>query len=155
MTWAWISLAAVIVLAIALVWFLTAGVVRHIRRRIRRRSIRAMKQFRVKLNRWKLSPKGEIRNQLMRDKEVVDAIVAHSQESGEKLGEAEQRAELYVDEIVPAFKVFSYYVFGFWVAKVFLNLLFKLEVQETPEELSDKFHQDNVVIYVANHRSNA
>lgn len=155
MTWAWISLAAVIILSIALVWFLTAGVVRHVRRRIRRSTIRAMKHFRVKLNRWKLSPKGEIRNQLMRDKEVIDAIVAHSQESGEKLGEAEQRAELYVDEIVPAFKVFSYYVFGFWVAKVFLNLLFKLEVQETPEELSDKFHQDNVVIYVANHRSNA
>lgn len=155
MTWAWISLAAVIILAIATAWFLTARVVRHIRRRLRRASIRAMKRFRVKLNRWKLSPKGEIRHLLMRDQEVIDAIVEHSKLSGEKLGEAEQRAELYVDEIVPAFKVFSYYVFGYWVARLFLNLLFKLEVQEAPPALSDQFHKDNVVIYVANHRSNA
>jgi glycerol-3-phosphate O-acyltransferase len=153
--WALAVGVGITVLIAALAWFLTASVVRHIRRRMRRSGIRALKRFRVRLNRWKLSPKGEIRDKLMRDQQVIDAIVEHAKETGEKLGAAEQRAELYVDEIVPAFKVFSYYVFGYWVSRVFLNLLFKVDVQEAPELLSDKFHQENVVIYVANHRSNA
>jgi glycerol-3-phosphate O-acyltransferase len=154
-TWAIVVPAVTVILICVFAWFLTSRVVRHIRRRMRRASNRALKRFRVKLNRWKLSPKGEIRHQLMRDQQVIDAIVEHSKETGEKLGEAEQRAELYVDEIVPAFQVFSYYVFGYFISRLFLNLLFKIDVQETPDSLDDKFHQENVVIYVANHRSNA
>ena len=61
----------------------------------------------------------------------------------------------YIDEIVPYFNVLAYYRFGYSVSRAFLNLLYK--VSEEYENLAalESLPEDSIVIYLANHRSNA
>lgn len=149
-----LSLLIPLLIGLLIFWFATARAMRHLRRRLRRATRRTLRDFRVKINRSKLSPKGHICEMVMKDPEVVAGIVEHSKETGCKLAEAEQRAEIYVDEIVPAFSAFYYYVFGYWISRLLLNLIYQIDVEREPEELDDAFHGKNAVIYVANHRSN-
>lgn len=158
MSWAlWVGGAAgVLALILGLVWFLSAAALRHLRRRMRRATLRAMRRFRVRLNRWKLSPKNEIRDELMKDAVIIEAIVEHARENGTKLAEAEARAELYIDEIVPSFQIFSYYVFFANVVRWVLSPVYRIDIdEEDAKRFTHAFHRENAVIYVANHRSNA
>lgn len=149
------TITALVIIALVLSWWTFGLLARRLRRRLERMTVRALRRFRVRLNRWKLSPKNEIRERLMRDEQVVAAIVEHARESGCKLGEAEARAEHYIDEIAPSFQAFWYYVFGHLVAGLVLNLVYRLELEDPASKVDPKLHQDKAVVYLANHRSNA
>src|SRR5256885_801707 len=67
------------------------------------------RDLRIRTNRFKLTEKARIVEDLMRDHEVLDAIVDHARETGESLTESERRVRTYLDEIIPAFDLVSYY----------------------------------------------
>ncbi len=68
--------------------------------------------------------------------------------------EVRVRVERYIDEILPFFNVLSYYRLGYNLAKLTLNLLYKVTVDYQDEPALEKIPRRDVVVYMMNHRSN-
>jgi glycerol-3-phosphate O-acyltransferase len=66
-----------------------------------------------------------------------------------------RQVETYLDEIVPHFSILSYYKVGYNVAKVLVNLLYKVSVEYQDEAALMRIPRRDVVVYLMNHRSNA
>jgi len=61
----------------------------------------------------------------------------------------------YLDEIIPHFNVLSYYKLGYNLAKIVVNLLYKVSVDYQDEQALEQIPKRDVVVYLMNHRSNA
>jgi glycerol-3-phosphate O-acyltransferase len=136
-----------------------AGLLALARRALRARARHGWRSvyraLRVRTNRFKLVEKRRLRDDLLKDDEILAAIVAHAKETGGSLAEAEAQVGAYLDEIIPAFDLFTYYRVGLPIASFVLRLIYKLAVWK--EDLPDprRLHRANAVVYIFNHRSNA
>ncbi len=120
-----------------------------------RRWQKTIRELRVRTNRFKLTRKSVIRKEMMGDAEILHACAEHARETGETLAQAEARVREYVEEIVPAFSLVSYYRVGRSIARFALNFLYKLQFWK--DEIGDAkdLHRESTVVYEFNHRSNA
>lgn len=138
---------------------LTLWTIRRTRRAIRhwfnRAVLRALHQFRVRLDRYKLVSRRAIREDLLHDAVVQQAMAAHAAEHGMAEPEVRKSVERYIDEIVPQFNVLSYYKFGYNLARVFINLLYRVESDYVDRQAIQAIPRNDVVVYLINHRSNA
>lgn len=116
---------------------------------------RALHKFHVRVNRFKLTRKPYIRAALLADDRVAAAVRAHALEHGAMEDAAWRRVNEYIDEIVPYFNVLAYYRFGYNASRGFLNLLYKVSVEYEDLGALDSLPDESIVIYLANHRSNA
>jgi glycerol-3-phosphate O-acyltransferase len=66
-----------------------------------------------------------------------------------------RQVRAYLNEIIPHFNVLSYYKVGYNVAKILLNLLYKVSVDYQDEPALEAIPKRDVVVYLMNHRSNA
>jgi glycerol-3-phosphate O-acyltransferase len=125
------------------------------RNRLRRAALRAVHRFRTRLDRYQLQQHRLAKEVLNRDATVAAAVRAHATEH--KLSEERvwRRVNEYIGEIVPHFNVLSYYKLGYNVAKIVLNLLYKVSVDYQDEAALKRIPRRDVVIYLMNHRSNA
>ena len=150
---------ALLVVAALLVSGLTLWTVRRTRAAIRhwfdRAVLRAVHQFRVRLDRYKLVSKRAIRDELLHDPVVLDAIGEYCSRHGVTELDARVRVESYVKEIVPYFNVLTYYRFGYNVARATVNLLYRVSSEYQDERALNAIPRNDVVVYVMNHRSNA
>jgi glycerol-3-phosphate O-acyltransferase len=126
-----------------------------IRRWFDRAVLRVMRQFRVRLDRYKLVSKKTIREELLRDPEVRRAVEQHAREHGLSEDATRAHVEAYLREIVPQFNVLSYYRLGYNLARVLINVLYRVDATYTDRRRLDRIPRDDVVIYLMNHRSNA
>jgi glycerol-3-phosphate O-acyltransferase len=147
------------IVALLMAGALTAGILlwtkASLRDRFRRSARRAVRQFRVRLERYKLVERDVIREQLLQDPEVVAAIQRHSSEHAEAESQVRTLVNHYIDEIVPFFNVLSYYRIGYNLARVLINLLYKSSIEYRDQEALDRVPRRDVVLYLMNHRSNA
>jgi glycerol-3-phosphate O-acyltransferase len=126
-----------------------------IRRRLHQAVLRAVHRFQVRLDRYKLVSKQVIGEDLLRDPAVRAAIAEHSRTRGVSEAVTISRVRAYVDEIVPFFDVLSYYKFGYNVARVLSKLLYHVTSEYQNRKALDRIPENDVVIYLMNHRSNA
>ena len=61
----------------------------------------------------------------------------------------------YLTEIIHHFNVLSYYKVGYNIAKILLNLLYKVSVDYQDEPALEGIPKRDIVVYLINHRSNA
>ena len=126
---------------------------------LRRRSWRWLRgvrrEFRARIDRFKLTPKGRIRGELLADPEVAATVAVHVRESGEAPARAWERVHEYVEEIVPRFNLIAYYRVGYAVARALIPLLYKVSVGYEAREALNAIPRRSVVLYLMNHRSNA
>jgi glycerol-3-phosphate O-acyltransferase len=66
-----------------------------------------------------------------------------------------RRVNAYLDEMIPHFNVLSYYKLGYNLAKIFVNLLYKVSVDYQDEAALTRIPRHDIVVYLMNHRSNA
>lgn len=148
-----LGLSAVFATAIAL-W-----AVRRVRRavdaRVRRAARRSLHRFRVRLDRYKLVGKRAVREELLRDPVVCDAMETYRRTHGVTALDTRALVERYVDEIVPHFSVLTYYRLGYHVARALVNVLYRVSVAYQDAAALDAIPRGDVVVYVLNHRSNA
>ncbi len=111
--------------------------------------------LRIRTNRFKLTNKARVTEDLMRDREVLDAIVEHAREVGATLADTERKARGYLDEIIPAFDLVSYYKIGLPIARFVLGAVYKLVSWKEALPDTHELHSKNAVVYIFNHRSNA
>lgn len=123
----------------------------------RRLGRRALLRHRARINRFKLAARNAVRERLLNDPAVDDAVRAHAAASGGSLSEREtwKRVDAYIHEIVPFFNVVAYYQIGYRVAGRVLNLFYKVSVEHEDERALEALPRDAVIVYLINHRSNA
>ena len=126
-----------------------------IRRRASRIALRALHRSRSRVERFKLTKKSFIREMLLADEAVGQAVKEHSAENSIRESLTWKRVEAYIDEIVPFFNILTYYRIGLVVSRVLLNFFYKVSAEYAGRSSQDPLPRDAVVVYLMNHRSNA
>src|SRR5213594_3526352 len=124
------------------------------RRRLRQAARGAIHQFRARLSRYQLQQRRLAKATLAADPVVLAAVLHHAQEHGLSEGDVRRRVDHYIDEIVPQLNVLSYYKIGYNLAKLVLNLLYRVTVDYQDEAALGRIPKKDVMVYVMNHRSN-
>lgn len=126
-----------------------------LRRRLRRWARHTLWQFRARVDRYKLVQRDRIREALLADPVINQAVREHAAEHGMAESQVRLRVNQYVDEIVPFFNVLSYYRLGYNLSRLLINLLYKATVEYRDQAALDRIPRRDVVVYLMNHRSNA
>ncbi len=121
---------------------------------LRRRALRTIHEFRTRLARYHLQQRSAAKAALGRDPRIQEAIAGHAREHGVPEGDVRRRVAEYVDEIVPQLNILSYYRLGYNLAKIVLNLLYRVTVDYQDEASLARIPKRDVVVYAMNHRSN-
>ena len=116
---------------------------------------RALLRSRARIDRFKLASRSHVRDRLMDDDVIADAVRRHAEEHGTPQHEAWQRVNGYIREIVPFFNVVAYYQIGYRAAGWLLHLFYKTSVDFEDARAKERLPRDAVLVYVMNHRSNA
>ena len=140
----WIALGVLLLVAIAASgWY------------ARRSGRRALFHFRARVDRFKLTSRKAVRERLLADAAIAEAVREHAVANGTSEAAVWRRVDEYVHEIVPFFNVVAYYQIGYRVAGWVLDLLYKVTVEHEDRAALDAVPRDSVLVYLMNHRSNA
>jgi glycerol-3-phosphate O-acyltransferase len=121
-----------------------------------RRSVRrALLKYRGRVDRFKLASRGAVRQRLVADDAIAEAVRAHAAATGTTEAAAWRRVEEYLQEMVPFFNIAAYYHIGYRVSGWLLNLFYKVSVEHEDRRALDDTPRDAVLVYLINHRSNA
>jgi glycerol-3-phosphate O-acyltransferase len=123
--------------------------------RANRIALRAIHRSRSRIDRFKLTKKPFIRETLLADEAIAEAVKEHAAENSMSEEKAWTRVEGYIDEIVPFFNILTYYKVGLVVSRVLLNLFYKVSAEYAGRASQSELPRDAIVIYLMNHRSNA
>jgi glycerol-3-phosphate O-acyltransferase len=118
-------------------------------------ALRALHRSGSRVDRFKLTKKPFIRETLLADEAIAQAVREHAAENGIEERKAWERVEEYIDEIVPFFNILTYYKIGLVVSRVLLNFVYKVSAEYAGRSSQDTLPRDAIVIYLMNHRSNA
>ena len=124
----WLLLVAAALLAAGLALWLTRRTTTALRARLQRSARTALRDFQARIARFKLVSRRAIHDELILDPVVVAAMREHCSAHHVTELEVRVRVEQYIDEILPFFNVLSYYRLGYNLAKLTLNLLYKVTV---------------------------
>ncbi len=120
-----------------------------------RLALRAVHRSGARVDRYKLARRSFVREQLLNDSVIRDAVARHASEHGITETEAWRIVDRYIDEIVPFFNIIAYYQLGYRAAGWLLNLFYKVSVEYEDRERQEQLPRDAVLVYLMNHRSNA
>jgi glycerol-3-phosphate O-acyltransferase len=121
----------------------------------RRSGARALLRHRARVDRFKLARRAHVRDQLLGDPVIADAVKEHARETNSSEAAAWKRVDEYVEEIVPFFNVIAYFQIGYRVSRAVLNFFYKVSVEFEDRDAIHRIPKDAVLVYLMNHRSNA
>ena len=142
----------VMILALIAGLSLVAWITRRVANRLARR---ATLRFRARIDRYKLARRRFVRERLLADPDIADAVRQHARDNGVTEADAWRKVQGYVTEIVPFFNIVAYYQVGYRVAKAVLRLFYNVTVEHEGGAAPRRPPRDAVLIYLMNHRSNA
>ncbi|CAN5356024.1 1-acyl-sn-glycerol-3-phosphate acyltransferase [soil metagenome] len=116
---------------------------------------RAVLRSRARIDRFKLASRRHVRERLMEDDVIAQAVRRHAEETGTAQHDAWRRVDGYIHEIVPFFNVVAYYQIGYRAAGWLLHLFYKTSVDYADAKARERLPRDAVLVYIMNHRSNA
>lgn len=148
------ALLLVLAVVAGLQWFLLPGVRWYFRRKVRRVLDEIQLRLKIELPQFKLTRRRALIDRLMSDPRVMAAAQQHGIETG-KSPEAVKRQVLgYAREIVPAFNAYVYFRVGYWLAKTFARLVYRVRLGYTDDAAIAAINPKSTVVFVMNHRSN-
>jgi len=151
--WLFVLLAALALVA-GLQWFLLPGVRWYVRRKVRRVIDEIGSRLKIELPEFKLTRRRALIDRLTSDPRVVAAAHRHAAESGVPKAVAMQRVDRYASEIVPAFNAYVYFRVGYWLAKTFAQMVYRVRLGYTDSAALAAINPNSTVVFVMNHRSN-
>ena len=113
---------------------------------LRRWALRTLHEYKTRLSRYQLQQRRHAKTALLEDPVIITAIADHAAANHIAEPIVRRRARKYIDEIVPYFNVLSYYKLGYNVAKILVNLLFKVTVDYQDEEALARIPRRDVVV---------
>ncbi len=147
----WFALLAAVVLAYETLRYL---LFRRLRTAFRRSVQEFLNRHQVQIAKFQFANKLLVRQTLLNDPEIHQAVMAHAAETGCPLEEARDKVETYIEEIVPSFNLVSYYKIGYPLARLFIHSLFSPVVDRSGMGSGSEIPANAATIYVMNHRSN-
>lgn len=123
-------------------------------RRLTRSVRQYIRQYNIKLDTFKFMNKFIVKQGLMNDEDIHNAILVHARENNLDIHEVDDLVEQYIEEIVPFFNLLSYYKLGYWISNFFLNTLYEVVIDQENAEKIKKIPPNSAVVFVMNHRSN-
>ena len=111
-----------------------------------RLAAKSVLRSRTHVDRFKLTGRAFVREQLLGDPGVADAVRRHAAETGEGEDVAWKKVNEYVEEIVR---------FGYTSGRALLNLFYKVSVEYEDRAALARLPRDSIRVYLMNHRSNA
>jgi glycerol-3-phosphate O-acyltransferase len=151
--WLLVALAALAALA-ALEWLLLPGVRWYFRRKVRRVMKEISTRFRIELPDFKLTRRHALLDRLTSDPRVLAAVQQQAAESGVPRDVLIGRVQGYAGEIVPAFNAYVYFRIGYWLAKTFAKMTYRVRLGYTDAAALAAIAPSSTVVFVMNHRSN-
>ncbi len=124
------------------------------RRVLRRLARKTVLEFRARLDRFKFVGRDRIRADLLGDSFVRAAIERHAAEQAITPARAEAQVARYIEEIVPAFNVLSYYKIAYTLSRLVTRFFYHVNVDYQDRGAMDRLPRRDVVVYMMNHRSN-
>lgn len=115
----------------------------------------ALPNPRGRVDRFKPAGRKAVRDRLLNDPAIAEAVRTHAASTAESEAVAWKRVDEYVHEIVPFFNVVAYYHIGYRLSEQLLNLFYKVSVEYEDHAALDRLPRDSVLVYLMNHRSNA
>ncbi len=126
--------------------------------RIRAKLYRSVKEYldhySIRLDRFKLTHKMVIKQELLNDGEIHQGIISHAREKNMRIQQVQDQVEEYIEEIVPFFNLLSYYKIGYRIAHALLNMIYEVVIDHENAEKLKRIPSDSIVVFVMNHRSN-
>ena len=138
----------------ALEWLLLPSVRWYFRRKVRRVMNEISTRFKIELPEFKLTRRRALLDRLTTDPRVLAAVQQHAVESGVPRDVLIQRVHRYAGEIVPAFNAYVYFRVGYWLAKTFAQMAYRVRLGYTDEAALAAIQPSSTVVFVMNHRSN-
>ena len=151
--WLFVVLAVLALLA-ALEWLLLPSVRWYFRRKVRRVMDEISTRFRIELPEFKLTRRQALLDRLTTDPRVLAAVQQQVVESGVPRDVVIQRVHRYAGEIVPAFNAYVYFRVGYWLAKTFAQMAYRVRLGYTDQAALAAIQPSSTVVFVMNHRSN-
>lgn len=93
-------------------------------------------------------------DQLVFDEKVIDEIKYYADEHKMPHAVVQEKARSYAAEIVPAFNAYIYFRLGYWLAKKFARLVYRVRVGFYDNNKISEIDANSSVVFVMNHRSN-
>ncbi|MDQ6638081.1 MAG: 1-acyl-sn-glycerol-3-phosphate acyltransferase [Pseudomonadota bacterium] len=140
-------------LSAALEWFLLPGVRWYFRRKVRRVMNEISTRFKIDLPEFKLTRRRALLDRLTSDQRVLAAVQQQVRE-GVPRDVLIQRVDRYAGEIVPAFNAYVYFRVGYWLAKSFAKMVYRVRLGYTDAAALAAIDPSSTVVFVMNHRSN-
>jgi glycerol-3-phosphate O-acyltransferase len=106
-------------------------------------------QHGVRVDLFKFGGKLLVREELLNDSYVLKAM-DEAVQRGERATQVRERAEEYIDEIVPAFSLTAYFEFGMKLASAAIRAVYTPLVVRKPRALPE----NATAVFLINHRSN-
>jgi glycerol-3-phosphate O-acyltransferase len=126
----------------------------YFRRKVRRVMDEISIRFRIELPEFKLTQRRALLDRLTTDPRVLAALHQHVVESGVPRDVLMQRVHRYAGEIVPAFNAYAYFRVGYWLAKTFAQMAYRVRLGYTDQAALAAIQPSSTVVFVMNHRSN-
>jgi len=131
------------------------GVVKGLRRWVRRGAIQFIRRYRIQLESIRLIDRVWVRERLALDPKIDEKVLEVAKQTGEPIASLRMRVDEYVEEIAPYFSLTAYYRTGAWLAKRLVDFCFELVVDpDGYEQQAAKVPEGAIRVYVINHRSN-
>jgi glycerol-3-phosphate O-acyltransferase len=151
----WIFVLLVFFAVIALLDRVLAPSVRwFFRRRLNTAIDELNSRLDTRIQPFKLTRKQTLVDQLMYDREVVQAAEEEATKTGTPISVVMEKAERYAREIVPSSSPLAYFGFGMRFAKIVSKLFYRVRVGYLNDEALSKIDPSASVVFVMNHRSN-
>ncbi|MDQ6717788.1 MAG: 1-acyl-sn-glycerol-3-phosphate acyltransferase, partial [Gemmatimonadota bacterium] len=125
------------------------------RRRASRWAVRTLHRRGIRVSRFKLARRAQIRESLLAEPEIQLAAKSYAAEHGISESGATRRVHSYIDEIVPFFNILAYHSVGYAVSRALLNFFYRVSAEYVSPAAAAELPRDSIVIYLMNHRSNA
>ena len=151
--WMFVLLVFLAVVA-ALQWLLLPSVRWYFRRKVRGVIDEVSVRLKIDIPQFKLTRRQALIDRLLGDPAVLAAADAYSVAQNVPRSVAMEKVNGCAREIVPAFNAYVYFRVGYWLAKTFARLVYRLRLGYTDSESLAAISPRSTVVFVMNHRSN-
>ncbi len=154
-----VPLWLLLLMAAATLWaLLTRLLIPSVRWFLRRRVNRVLdeisKVLDIGIRPFQLTKRQVLIDRLVYDTKVIEAVNQYASERDMPREVVQARVVEYAREIVPAFNAYLYFRIGYWLAKRFARLLYRVRVGFVEPDCLAAINPDATVVFVMNHRSN-
>ncbi len=134
--------------------FLMPGLRWVLQRRVNKVIEEVSTRLAIEIRPFQLTRRQSLIDQLVFDEQVIETVKAYAEKNKMPMAAVQEKARSYASEIVPSFNAYVYFRFGYWLARKFARLIYRVRVGFYDHGRLKDIAPDASVVFVMNHRSN-